>query len=140
MATELQELTREVAGLKEAQRGFGREIAELKEINRGLLKQISESRESNVRLEAMLNAFLSRTRDEFEALFDARNSHEQRISGIERDYVPKTDAAKLQQSIAEQGKDIIGLQRTESKALGIAGVISLVISAAAGLVGKYLWP
>lgn len=139
MATELQELTREVAGLRESQRGLGREITELKEMNRSLVKQIAESREITAGLVARVEALMGRTRDEFEALFDARTSHEQRISGIERDYVPKTDAAKLQASIAEQGKDIVGLQRTESKALGIAGVVSIAVSIAAGLIGKYFW-
>jgi chromosome segregation ATPase len=150
MAGELQQVLQELAGLRESQRGLGREVGELKQTNRLLTEQIGEAQRSNERIAAKLDAFLDRTRDEMQTLFLARNEHETRLSGIERDYVSQAAcnrnnaslaaaANKLEQRVEQQAGTVSGLQRTEAKAGAIASVVSLVVSVVAGWVGRIWW-
>ncbi|HPU28548.1 MAG TPA: hypothetical protein PK458_20410 [Phycisphaerae bacterium] len=133
----------EVAEIKGELRQFQASVdGQLKQFHqdmRMLFQQTKEANDSVIRASASLDAFIDRTRDEMGVLFTTRNEHETRLSRIERDYKPQSACAmemsKLEQTQGSQGKTIVGLQKTEAKAAGIAAVISVAV----GVIARFVW-
>lgn len=136
MAGEVAEIKGE---LRQFQAAVNNQLSQFRQDTRVLFEQVKGANDSVIRTTAKLDAMIDRTRDEMETLFRARNEHETRLSRIERDYKPQSACAvemsKLEQGQTAQGKTIVGLQKTEAKALGIAGVASVVVT----VLSRWFW-
>jgi len=129
--------------LRQFKDAVDKQLSQFRQDTRTLFDQVKGANDQVIRTTAKLDALIDRTRDEIDALFHTRNEHEVRLSRIERDYKPQhacaAEMGKMEQVQNAQGKTIVGLQKTEAKALGLAGVVSLVFGAAAGMLGRFLW-
>jgi hypothetical protein len=125
--------------LKEFQTHVDGQFRQTRENVQELFGRVRETSEASVRTATLIEAISERTRDDIGKLCDRVSDTEHRVSNIERDYKPRTacerDMAKVEGTQSEHGRTIVGLQRTEAKAMGIAAAVSVAISAAT----KWLW-
>ena len=90
-------LVEQVSALQQSNVDLARQVTSLVESMKELSNQVSGMRESSAALNALVDASINRTRDEVTALFTSRHDHAQRISNIERDYVPKSEFNRMQE-------------------------------------------
>lgn len=140
MAGEVAEIKGE---LRQFQQHVDKQLSQFRQDTRVLFEQVKEANDAVIRTTAKLDALIGRTRDEMDALFRARNEHETRLSRIERDYKPQhactMEMAKVDQQVQTQGQTIVGLQKVEAKAMGLAAVVSVMMGVAASLFGRWMW-
>lgn len=105
--------------------------------------RIAEIKAETTRTATLVEAFVSRAADEREALFRARSKHEERLSAIERDYVPRTrheqDVQEIKSEAGKTGDRVGALERQAAKVAGWAAAASFVASGIFTLVSRYLW-
>jgi hypothetical protein len=87
-----------------------------------------------------LDAHLSRTRDELDALFRVRKEHEARITGVEKTYVPRDTFDKHESQQREDtqalGRSIEQVKTQVTKIMAIGGAIWALIGLAVGIWSK----
>lgn len=129
---------------------IGAAVTRLGEALTNTNQRIGDISEVVVRLKALMEAHLERTRDERAVLFRMVDEHRERIAAIERDYVTedalkehKVEQAKVVESLRgdlhASNASIQELKQQMAKVMAWAAIGAAVLSVAGNAVLRLIW-